>query len=137
MPVILYSDDYGYHYWQHHLARTPYLHRLGNGVHARRRRSAFGYSVWLNQTFLGSWVGDPANFESTFYFPGTEGFVSGGQYVLTILQDHMGYGDRKTEEPRSILGYRFVGGSGTEVSIWKVAGNLGGESASLVAFLSC
>lgn len=100
--------------------------------------AAFGYSLWLDQTFLGSWVGDVvhANFEGTFNFTGTGGLVSGSQHVITILQDHMGYeedwwaGSDYFKTPRGILSYSFVGGSGTEISVWKVAGNLGGEDVS-------
>jgi hypothetical protein len=99
---------------------------------------AFGYSVWLDQTFLGSWVGDAvnANYEDTFNFTGTGGLVSGSQHVITILQDHMGYeedwwaGSDNFKTPRGILSYFFVGSSGTEISVWKLAGNLGGEDVS-------
>lgn len=30
--------------------------------------------------------------------------------------------------PRGILDYSFMGSSATTVSVWKIAGNLGGES---------
>ena len=32
--------------------------------------------------------------------------------------------------PRGIFSYSFVGGSGTKINVWKVAGNFGGESVS-------
>lgn len=62
--------------------------------------------------------------------------MNGNQYVVTILQDHMGYEEDglaasdSFKAPRGILSYSFVGGSGTEISGWKVAGNFGGESVS-------
>ncbi|KAH0828009.1 glycoside hydrolase family 35 protein [Lanmaoa asiatica] len=136
-PVVLYAGDYGYHtgniLWRGHFTSTG----SETGFRANvQGGNAFGYSVWLNQTFLGSWVGDAihANYEGTFNLTGTGGLVNGSQCVITILQDHMGYeedwvaasDDFKT--PRGILNYSFVGGSGTEISVWKVAGNFGGES---------
>ncbi|KAG9316763.1 glycoside hydrolase family 35 protein [Chiua virens] len=136
-PVVLYAGDYEFHtgniIWRAHFTSTG--SETGFTVNIQGG-SAFGYSVWLDQTFLGSWVGDPVhtNYESTFDFPGTQGLVGGGQYVLTILQDHMGYEEDWTaasdgfKTPRGILSYSFVDGPGTEVSTWKVAGNLGGES---------
>ncbi|KAI9571159.1 glycoside hydrolase family 35 protein [Boletus coccyginus] len=135
--VVLYAGDYGYHtgniLWRAHFTSTGSetgftLNLQGGG--------AFGYSVWLDQTFLGSWVGDAvhANYEGTFNFTGTGGLVSGSQHVITILQDHMGYeedwwaGSDYFKAPRGVLSYSFVGGSDTKISVWKVAGNLGGES---------
>ncbi|KAG6375508.1 hypothetical protein JVT61DRAFT_3067 [Boletus reticuloceps] len=35
------------------------------------------------------------------------------------------------QPPRGILSYSFVGGSGTKISVWKVAGNLEGENILL------
>lgn len=143
-PVVLYAGDYGYHtgniLWRAHFTSTGSETGFTLNVQGG---DAFGYSVWLDQTFLGSWVGDAvhANYEGTLTFPDTEGLVSGRQHVITILQDHMGYEEDWTaasndfQAPRGLLSYSFVGGSGTEVSIWKVAGNLGGEDVSPLLFV--
>lgn len=141
--VVLYAGDYGYHtgniLWRAHFTSTSGETGFKLNVQGG---SAFGYSVWLNQTFLGSWVGNAGNasYEGTFSFTDTEGLVSGSHYAITILQDHMGYeedwsADDDFKTPRGILNYSFVGGSGTEVSTWKVAGNLGGEDVSSFPFV--
>ena len=136
-PVVLYAGDYGFHtgniLWRAHFsatgAETAYKVDLVGG-------SAFGYSVWLDSSFIGSWVGDPTinEYEGTFLFP--KPLAKGTNHVITILQDHMGYeedwasasDDFKT--PRGVMSYSFVGSPSTVVNTWKVAGNLGGEDVS-------
>ncbi|KAJ6627468.1 glycoside hydrolase superfamily [Mycena sp. CBHHK59/15] len=152
--VVLIAGDYGFHtgniLWRAHFnatgAETGFTADVQGGA-------AFAYSVWLDGTFLGSWEGmhshvwfrcanlcliriegDPlySDFRGTFPFPGV--LLKGSAHVLTILQDHMGYeedwasasDDFKT--PRGILSYSFLGSNATSVSVWKIAGNLGGES---------
>ncbi|KAF9227202.1 glycoside hydrolase family 35 protein [Gyrodon lividus] len=135
-PVVLYAGDYGYHtgniLWRAHVtstgSETGFMLKVQGG-------NAFGYSVWLDENFLGSWVGDAvhSNYEGTFNFSGTGGLTKGSEHVITILQDHMGYEEDWIaptdgfKAPRGILSYSFVGSEGTEVSVWKVAGNFGGE----------
>ncbi|KAF5370168.1 hypothetical protein D9758_001409 [Tetrapyrgos nigripes] len=95
--------------------------------------TAFGYSVWLDSTFLGSWEGDAAHatFEGSFNFPTT---LKKGAYVLTVLQDHMGIetnwwsADDFFKTPRGIQSFEFLGSNETQVTVWKVTGNLGGEN---------
>ncbi|KAF8076034.1 glycoside hydrolase family 35 protein [Lyophyllum atratum] len=134
-PVVLYAGDYGYHtgniIWRAHFnatgSETAFTLDVWGG-------SAFGYSVWLDSTFIGSWVGDAVHgsFESTFKFPSL--LAAGSGHVLTILQDHMGYEEDWTaasdafKNPRGIINYSFVGSKVPTVSVWKVTGNLGGES---------
>ncbi|KAJ6510194.1 glycoside hydrolase family 35 protein [Mycena vitilis] len=135
--VVLYAGDYGFHtgniLWRAHFnatgAETGFAVEVQGG-------SAFGYSVWLDGTFLDSWVGDMVQsaFNGAFSFPAA--LPKGSAHVLTLLQDHMGNeenwwaaaDDFKT--PRGILSYSFIGSAATNVSVWKVAGNLGGESSA-------
>ncbi|KAH7927546.1 glycoside hydrolase family 35 protein [Leucogyrophana mollusca] len=133
-PVVLYAGDYGYHtgniLWRAHFtatgAETGFTANIQGG-------SAFGYSIWLGSSFLGSWVGDAVHesYEGTFAFPST--LTEGEEYVLTIVQDHMGYEEDWTaasddfKAPRGLLSYSFEGSNATSVSVWKVIGNLHGE----------
>ncbi|KAK7061407.1 beta-galactosidase [Favolaschia claudopus] len=133
--VVLYAGDYGFHtgniLWRAHFSamggETAFAVEVQGG-------SAFGFSVWLDSTFLGSWNGDAITsvFNATFPFPSV--LREESAHVLTVLQDHMGYeedwwaaGD-EFKTPRGILSYSFPGSIGTIVSVWKVAGNFGGEN---------
>ncbi|KIJ67770.1 glycoside hydrolase family 35 protein [Hydnomerulius pinastri MD-312] len=132
--VVLYAGDYGYHtgniLWRAHFASTGSETGFTLNVQGG---DAFGYSVWLDESFLGSWVGDAvhANYEGTYNFPA--GLKEGSEHVITILQDHMGYEEDWTaasddfKAPRGLFSYSFVGGASTKVSYWKVTGNFGGE----------
>ncbi|KAG5654663.1 hypothetical protein H0H81_009911 [Sphagnurus paluster] len=134
-PVVLYSGEYGYHtgniIWRAHFTATGQETAFKVDVWGG---SAFGYSVWLDSTFIGSWVGDAVHgsYESTLKFPSV--LKAGSEHVLTILTDHMGYeedwwvaGDA-FKQPRGIYSYSFIGAKVPTVSTWKVAGNVGGES---------
>ncbi|KAF8204850.1 glycoside hydrolase family 35 protein [Pholiota molesta] len=134
-PVVLYAGDYGYHtgniLWRAHFNATGTetaftVHLIGG--------SAFGYSVWLDSAFIGSWEGDAvhSDYEGTFTLP--KALAKGSNHTITILQDHQGYEEDWTaasedfKTPRGILSYSFVGSPSTTVALWKVTGNLGGES---------
>ncbi|KAJ7638480.1 glycoside hydrolase family 35 protein [Roridomyces roridus] len=134
-PVVLYAGDYGFHtgniLWRAHFTATGA--EEGFAVHMQGG-AAFGYSVWLDATFIGSWEGDPnfADFNGTHAFPGG-GLRKASTHVLTIVQDHMGNEEdwwaagNDFQTPRGVLDYHFIGSNSTSVTIWKVAGNLGGE----------
>ncbi|KAI9660230.1 MAG: hypothetical protein M1831_003537 [Alyxoria varia] len=132
-PTSLYSSDYGYH--------TGNLLYRGHFVAAGNETSlfmetqggfAFGFSAWLNDTFIGSWRGIDAdeNYNSTFQLPQ---LVSGRPYVFTVLLDNTGLaengegGDGDMKQPRGILRYQLNGRSQSAVT-WKLTGNLGGEN---------
>ncbi|EJD54068.1 beta-galactosidase [Auricularia subglabra TFB-10046 SS5] len=133
--VILYAGDYGFHtgniLWRAHFtaagAETAFTVDVQGGA-------AFGYSVWLDSSFIGSWEGNDksGSHQGTFPFPST--LAAGSKYIITILQDHMGYEENfvpasdNLKTPRGILSYSFVGSSSTTISSWKLTGNLGGES---------
>lgn len=88
---------------------------------------AYGVSVWLNGTFLGSWAGDDvtSSYTQALTLPN---LVSGASYVLTVLIDNMGLdengevGADEAKNPRGILDYTFA----SDIT-WKITGNLGGE----------
>ncbi|KAI9649964.1 hypothetical protein NHQ30_002549 [Ciborinia camelliae] len=93
--------------------------------------SAFGSSVWLNSTYIGSWAGaDYAESKnSTYALPN---LVTGRKYIFTILIDNNGLdenwvvGAEEMKSPRGILNYALQGRSQDAIA-WKIAGNLGGE----------
>jgi hypothetical protein len=61
-PTNLYASDYGYNTGTL-LYRTHFAAQGNESTFSVQTQggSAFGASVWLNETFLGSWVGIPAN----------------------------------------------------------------------------
>ncbi|KAJ7367956.1 galactose-binding domain-like protein [Mycena albidolilacea] len=133
--VVLYAGDYGFHteniLWRGHFnttgAEKGFAAELQGG-------SAFGFSVWLDTTFLGLWNGDSVTSVFNQSFPFATALRKGSTHVLTILQDHMGNEENwwaagdAFKTPHGILSYSFPGSVATTVSVWKVAGNLGGES---------
>ncbi|KAI1104565.1 glycoside hydrolase family 35 protein [Jackrogersella minutella] len=95
--------------------------------------TAYGHSVWLNNTFLGSWIGSAsnANYDATYELPG---LAQGESYVMTVVIDHMGLdgnyvpGIDTGKAPRGILNYRLASSIiNTTPITWKLTGNLGGE----------
>ena len=132
-PTSLYASDYGYYtgsllFRGHFVAlgteSTLTLRVLGG--------LAFGYTVWLNEMFLGSWPGISVDqdYNQTLYLPS----VSQGQpMILTVLQDQMGLdednkvGPDQMKTPRGILSYSLSGHNPSDIK-WKITGNLGGEN---------
>ncbi|GIC84200.1 glycoside hydrolase family 35 protein [Aspergillus udagawae] len=131
-PVSLYSSDYGFH-----TGTLLYRgHFVANGLEQSftmqtQGGTAYGSSVWLNQTFIGSWDGSASiNSQlSTFNLPSLH---SGASYVLTIVVEVMGLDEEwrgpssQLKNPRGILDYSLSGHNQHDVS-WKLTGNLGGE----------
>ena len=131
-PTSLYSSDYGFH--------AGYLVYRGSFVAQGNETSffirtqggqAFGSSVWLNQTLLGSWTGlnkDSDN-NSTYQLPHLE---QGKTYVITVVVDNMGLdengtvGEDEMKKPRGILDY-LLSGREADAITWKLTGNHGGE----------
>ncbi|KAJ5804471.1 uncharacterized protein N7518_000774 [Penicillium psychrosexuale] len=94
--------------------------------------AGFGRSVWLNNTFLGSWIGSSAD-STVVHSMSLSSHLSQGRspYVISVLIDHMGQdeeapGTDSIKFPRSILNYDISGHDQSDVS-WKLTGNLGGE----------
>ncbi|PLB53681.1 beta-galactosidase [Aspergillus steynii IBT 23096] len=132
-PTSLYASDYGYH-------SGSVLYRgsfVADGSESfiyllTEAGWAFGHSVWLDSTFLGSWVGSPADmfYNQTLSFPTK--LQAGQKHVLTVLIDHMGIDSNfpanldLMKDPRGILDYVLDGRDKSAIS-WKMTGNLGGE----------
>ncbi|GAB1735934.1 hypothetical protein NU219Hw_g5268t1 [Hortaea werneckii] len=131
-PRSLYASDYGYH--------TGYLlfrgHFTAKGGEsslylATQGGSAFGHSVWVNSTFVGSFDGADlySTWNATYDLPTLS---AGSPYVITVLIDNMGLNEDWTvgtddmKNPRGVLDYRLDGHSKDDVT-WKLTGNLHGE----------
>ncbi|EPQ32120.1 uncharacterized protein PFL1_00317 [Pseudozyma flocculosa PF-1] len=103
----------------------------------------FAASVYLNGRYLG-FLEDSGkgtgSANASLSIP-KEAVQVGKQNVVTIIQDDLGLEEsgstvsvkgslprEQIKQPRGILGFRLVGGPGSESVSWKVAGNLGGGS---------
>lgn len=134
-PVSLHGSDYGFN--------TGTLifraHFTANGKESQFRvwttgGTAYASSVWLNDRYVGSFKGDANtdNTNSTYTLPN---LTAEKQYVLTIVVDQMGFnenfnpGDDEMKVPRGIFDYSISAPDGTETNVtsWKITGNLGGE----------
>ncbi|KAJ5528830.1 hypothetical protein N7527_002223 [Penicillium freii] len=117
-PSSLYSMDYGYH--------TGSLLYRGH-FNANGQES----NVWLNNKFLGSWVGSSDNTSVVHNISLSSVLSQGSPYMISVLIDYMGQdeeapGTDAIKFPRGILHYGIWGHTQSEV-LWKLTGNLGGE----------
>ncbi|KAI1103222.1 glycoside hydrolase family 35 protein [Jackrogersella minutella] len=133
-PTSLYASDYGFHsgsllYRGHFTANEDesslFLNLTGG--------NNFGYSLWINDTFITSWDGtdgEPAHNDTiSLAFHALE---SGKPYVFTLVIDHMGQdeeapGTDVIKAPMGIVNFNLTGHAQSDVT-WKLTGNLGGES---------
>lgn len=135
-PTSLDSTDYGFYTGS--AIYRGYFTATGNEQNislSTQGGDAFGSSVWLNDTYLGSFTGDidhpnyAPSFNSTYPLPN----LSASQtYVLTVVVDNTGLDEDWTlsngeKLPRGITNYSLDGHSQDEV-LWKLTGNLGGEN---------
>ncbi|GAT19223.1 beta-galactosidase [Aspergillus luchuensis] len=133
-PTSLYASDYGYNggslLYRGTFTATgneSSLYLLTEGGYA------YGYSIWLNNTFLTSWLGEPLYMFSnqTITFPSS--LTPGTTYTLTILIDHLGNDENFPangdfmKDPRGILDYTLHGRDDKSAISWKITGNFGGE----------
>lgn len=133
-PVSLYASDYGFHSGS--LIYRGHFKSTGNESSlflSTTGGNAFGHSVWLNSTYLGSWIGDPnlLLYNQTLHFTST--LQVDATYVITVLIDHMGLAENTyigvegIKEPRGILNYSLSGHESQLDIAWKLTGNIGGE----------
>jgi beta-galactosidase len=131
-PTSLYCSDYGYHGGS--LIYRGHFFALGNESHFNLTTSggyAYGHSVWLNDTLLGSFAGDPHTANSTQIFD-LAALDQGKPYVFTVVIDHMGMNmnffvrSEWMKLPRGIIDFSLDNHPQSDVA-WKITGNLGGE----------
>ncbi|KAI8295878.1 putative beta-galactosidase A [Colletotrichum sp. SAR 10_98] len=135
-PVSLFASDYGFHSGT--IIYRGYF--VANGTEnlfnvTTQGGSGFASSVWLNDTFLGSFTNGPdASGDNTASYPITN-LTADATHILTILVDTMGLEENfiiatdMMKTPRGILDYNLTSPSGsiTNITTWKLTGNLGGE----------
>lgn len=128
-PTDLYSGTYGFHtgyiLYRGHFTSTGnetefFIEMLGG--------RGFGYSVWLNDVFIGSNTGSATSHggSSTFTF---SQLTAGTENVVTVIYQQMGYNENESggiTNPRGIWNYNF--GNATPEITWKIQGNHGGEN---------
>ncbi|KAL5334625.1 putative beta-galactosidase A [Aspergillus crustosus] len=89
-PISLYGGDYGFHagylLFRGHFTANG---KEGNFSIQTQGGNAFGSSVWLSDTYLGSWSGDNAfnDNNATYTLPRLK---KGRDYVFTVVVDNMG-----------------------------------------------
>ncbi|KAF5014460.1 hypothetical protein F66182_14544, partial [Fusarium sp. NRRL 66182] len=96
-PVSLYAGDYGYHAGAHLFRGHFVAAGTESGISLELSGgSAFGYSVWLNDTFLGASGGSPwlDSAQFTLQFPSS--LSQGNNYVLTVLSENTGYNENES-----------------------------------------
>lgn len=131
-PTSLYSSDYGFH--TGNLVYRGHFTATGNETTlflATQGGSAYGHSIWLDSTFVGSFYGADvySTYNHTYTLPAT---VAGKKQVITVLIDNQGLdenydvGDEEMKNPRGILDFDLSGRSKADVT-WKLTGNLHGE----------
>ncbi|KAI1752742.1 glycoside hydrolase superfamily [Xylaria castorea] len=134
---VLYVDDYGVHAGSHLFRATfPTTQKPPTGVFLNITGGlAFGYSVWLNSHFVGSWLGlsyiDKQGLQLSF----KNITLNSGEKdnVLVVLMDNSGH-DQRTEalNPRGITNATLLGPGGTySFTEWKIAGTARKEDAVL------
>ncbi|KAH7074012.1 glycoside hydrolase superfamily [Paraphoma chrysanthemicola] len=143
-PTVLWGAEYGFNagsliFRGHFVANgnESLIHLNVSGG------SAFAFSAWVNETFIGSWhaaTGEANIANLTLEVPR---LTRGDNYVLTVLSDHMGHngnwmvGYNEMKTPRGIIGYDFPGHTKRSTNStrapdgikWKITGNLGGEDS--------
>ena len=131
-PMSLYGSDYGYNngdlLFRGRFTATGAESSISLSIQGG---TAFGYSVWLGQQFVGSWPGISVdmNYNQTLGLPKVN---AGHEAILTFLVDNMsldeenGVGNNTMKSPRGIINYSLAGHAQADVQ-WKITGNLGGE----------
>ncbi|ETS78462.1 beta-galactosidase A [Pestalotiopsis fici W106-1] len=135
-PTSLFASDYGFH--------AGVLVFRGHFVAQGTEESfdiqtqggtAYGHTVWLNNTFLGSEIGKAgvSNARATYRIPD---LLPGKPYVLTVIVDNMGLDENGVagvdsgKAPRGILRYNLKSSWFRSTPIdWKLTGNLHGEDS--------
>ncbi|KAM5354977.1 hypothetical protein ACJ41O_001623 [Fusarium nematophilum] len=127
---VLYVDEYNVHYGNHLFRATfPTTDSPPTGVYLNLTGGlAFGYSVWLNSEYIGSYLGLSYLGANGQGFSFKNATLSKDENVLVVLMDNSGHDLREAAlAPRGITNATLLGPNedGYEFSEWKIAGSAG------------
>ncbi|KAI1271601.1 glycoside hydrolase superfamily [Xylaria sp. FL0933] len=132
---VLYVDDYGVHVGSHiYRATFQTTQKPPTGVFLDITGGlAFGYSVWLNSHFVGSWLGlsyiDKQAMQLSFK---NITLNHEKDNILVVLMDNSGHDEREAAlNPRGISNATLLGPGAYSFSEWKIAGTAREENALL------
>lgn len=132
-------DDYGFHVGNHiYHATFPSTSSPPTGVALNLTGgNAFGYSVWLNSRYIGSYLGLSYSGIGALRltFANATLNTNGQDNVLVVVMDNSGHDLRDAAvDPRGITNATLLGpadsstgGPGYAFKRWKIAGTAGGE----------
>ncbi|KAH7399870.1 glycoside hydrolase superfamily [Cadophora sp. MPI-SDFR-AT-0126] len=131
-PTSLYASDYGYNtgalIYRGHFTATGKETTLNLTTQGG---NAYGTSVWLGNTYLGSLTGNyPTYIHADIYT--LPSLKAGQKYIITAVIDNNGLnenwwvGGEDMKAPRGIMNYTLTGHPQTAIT-WKLTGNLNGE----------
>ncbi|PHH91341.1 hypothetical protein CDD83_856 [Cordyceps sp. RAO-2017] len=136
-PVSLFGADYGFNTGT--LVFRGHFTARGDESQLKLRTSggsAFASSVWLDGTFVGSFKNAEVAEDTLSTYGLPRPLRRGGRHVLTIVVDSTGLnenfnpGTETFKAPRGIISYALGPANGTtatDISPWKLTGNVGGE----------
>ncbi|KAF5024390.1 hypothetical protein F66182_3476 [Fusarium sp. NRRL 66182] len=133
---VLYVDEYNIHYGNHiYRATFPTTSSAPTGVYLNVTGGlAFGYSVWLNSDYIGSYLGNATKGASGQEFSFKNATLSNKENTLVVLMDNSGH-DLRAEAliPRGITNATLVGPADSyKFSEWKIAGHAGSANGQVL-----
>ncbi|KAH6951533.1 glycoside hydrolase superfamily [Fusarium avenaceum] len=134
---VLYVDEYKIHYGNHiYRATFPTTSSAPTGVFLDLTGGlAFGYSVWLNSDYIGSYLGNATLGKSGQEFSFKNATLSKKENILVVLMDNSGHDLRDGAlDPRGITNATLIGAAkgGYKFSEWKIAGHAGSVKGEVI-----
>ncbi|KAI0158312.1 glycoside hydrolase family 35 protein [Xylariaceae sp. FL1272] len=128
---VLYVDDYGIHVGSHiYRATFKATEILPTGLFLDVvGGTAFGYSVWVNSQFIGSWLGTSYTDRQAIGLSFVNATINtDADNTLVVLMDNSGHDQRAAAlNPRGIMNATLLGPGEYSFEEWKIAGTARGE----------
>lgn len=130
---VLYLDDYHIHVGNSiYRATFPSTASPPSGVYLNiTGGTAFGYSVWLNSAYIGSYLGASTSATGTVEFSFANATLAPEQSdnILVVVMDNSGHDETSSAtKPRGIWNATLIGEGQNTFTDWKIAGTAGGEA---------